>query len=160
MKLRHTSQSGQSLIEVTFAAAVVALVLVGILSTVIASLQSARISLEQSQATQWANATTEWIRGQRDAQGWGVFYGSLIARGNPQTYCLTALPSTFASWLSLPLGACGETDVIPNTLAKRELTITFGAGPPQTATVTVTITRPSRSGTTVSTNETVLADWE
>ncbi|MCD8484270.1 hypothetical protein LRY60_01485 [Candidatus Woesebacteria bacterium] len=69
-----SAQRGQSLIEVTFATAVVSLVLVAILSSVIQSVGNSRVAIEQTQATSLAQESMEWIRNQRDVIGWGVFF--------------------------------------------------------------------------------------
>src|SRR5690348_13885888 len=100
------SQSGQSLIEVMFATAVVALVLIAVLSSIILSLRNARFALEQTKATGYAQATLEWLRQQRDIVGWGVFSTSVINRGSSVKFCLTSLPSDYAALMALNTGDC------------------------------------------------------
>jgi Tfp pilus assembly protein PilW len=163
-KLTKFSQRGQSLIEVTFAAAVVGLVLVAILSLVIASLQQARRSLEQSQATQHGQTALEWIRAQRDQQGWGTFSSGIRAEGgSPLVYCWDAIPTSFAAWMSESPGACsssGTTDMIPGTEVRREIEIVWSGNPVTSFTVTAVLERPGQDGVIENRIQTVFTDWE
>lgn len=158
-----TAQLGQSLIEVTFAAAVVGLVLVAVLSTVIASLQQARIALEQTQATQHGQAALEWIRSSRDQAGWGPFYDELADKGLDQTYCWEVLPETFDAWLQEGTETCDILDpdaFLPGTQITRQVQVQVVAGPPESVQLTVTLTRPGQNGPAVSTITSTLEDWE
>lgn len=154
------SQKGQSLIEVTFASAVVALVLVAVLSLVITSLQQARRALEQPKATQHAQAAVEWIRSQRDQAGWGSFYSALAAKGGTQTYCWQELPVDFSTWVAQSDGECDPEDVMPETDIQRTILLNVVAGPPQSIEVQVEVARPGQGGEIVNTLQTSFTDWE
>ncbi len=152
------SRAGQSLIEVTFATAMVSLVLVAILSSVIQSVGNSRVALEQTQATSYAQESLEWVRNQRDVVGWGVFSSALEARGSTVEYCVPTLPSTFADLIVSSPGECTDEEVIADTQFLRELTLERVS---DTEVVVVsTVTRPGSSGEITTSLETVLADWE
>lgn len=158
------SQSGQSLIEVTFAAAVVGLVLVAVLSLVIASLQQARRALDQTQATQSGQTTLEWIRAQRDQAGWGTFASALAAQGeNPLIYCWTELPTSLDDLTSDSPGECstefGE-DVMPGTTTQRQVEFEFVGTPITQIPVTVILSRPGQDGIIENRIQTLFTDWE
>lgn len=153
-----TTQTGQSLIEVTFATAVVSLVLVAILSSVIQSVSNSRVALEQTQATSLAQESLEWVRNQRDVVGWGVFSSAIEARGNNVTYCLTTLPENFATLLLSTPGECTDEEVITDTNFSRELQLERTSA--TEVVVVSTVTRPGSSGEITTRLETVLADWE
>lgn len=155
---RMISTSGQTLVEVTFATAVVSLVLVALLSSVIQSLRNARQSLEQTKSTQYAQEVLEWLRGTRDREGWGVFYGNLVAVGTDLTYCLPAVASDSADLVLLDLGACAEDEVIPDTIYTRQLRLEILSTSQIKATSQVS--RPGRAGTITTTIESLLGDWE
>lgn len=160
LNIQKTLQSGQSLLEVTFATAIVSLVLVAILSTVIQSVQNSRVALEQTQTTQYAQEALEWIRSERDVVGWGVFYSSISERqggGSFLVYCLTELPSDLVSLFSFG-GACEEVDVIGDTAFRREIELAVLSA--EEIEVVVEVTRPGRSGDVITRLETRLANWE
>ncbi len=159
---RVLSRQGQSLIEVTFAAAVVGLVLVAVLSLVIASLRQARISLEQSQATQSGQVVIEWLRAQRNQEGWGSFSSSLAAQGsNPLVACVPVLPDDFSTWLSGSLGPCDRVqDRVPGTEMTREVEISLQGTPVNAVFVNVILTRPGSDGLIENRLQTEFSPWE
>jgi type II secretory pathway pseudopilin PulG len=164
VRVLEKSQSGQSLIEVTFAVSVVGLVLVAVLSLVIASLQQARRALDQTQATQYGQTTLEWIRAQRDQAGWGTFASALAAEGeNPLVYCWAELPNSFDDLTAATPGECsldfGE-DVILNTMIKRQVEFEFIGTPITQISVTVILTRPGQDGPIENRIQTLFTDWE
>ena len=148
---------GQSILEVLFATTVVALVLVAVLSTIIASVRNSRTSLEQTRSTNYANEALEWLRKERDSLGWIVFssYGPGI--GSSQTYCFATYPSS-ATLLSNKAGACEITETIPNSTFRRELTIDRISN--EEMAIIVTIYRPSREGESITTLEGRLSQWQ
>lgn len=142
--MKRTRSAGQSILEVLFATAVVALVLVAILSTIIASLRNARSSMEQSQTTSYANEVLEWLRRERDQQGWVVFSESGPGVGNTVVYCLDVLPASIQA-LSSKSGVCGST-TIPDSAFIRQLSLQRLSD--EEIEASITVTRPSRAGTT------------
>lgn len=152
------SRHGQSLIEVTFATAVISLVLVALLSTVIQSLRNARVSLEQTKSTQYAQEVVEWLRSLRDREGWGVLYGNLVAVGPDLTYCLPTIATTSADLAALEQGDCADDEVIPDTQYSRQVRLELLTTEQLKATVSVS--RPGRSGTITTTLESLLGDFK
>lgn len=124
------SRSGQSLLEVTFAIGIVVLVLVSALSALLVGFRNARLAQEQTAATQAAQSAIEWVRQQRDAQGWGPFLTVLQSKaggGNSARICLPSIPTNWTEFIALPSGECsreGEIDVMTdNSALRRELEI-------------------------------------
>lgn len=156
MKQQSISQRGQSIIEVIFATVVVALVLVAVLSTILASLRNSRTSLEQTRATKHAEEVLEWIRQNRTALGWAVVTNGIANTGDSDTYCLTQVPSDWAS-LSSYGGVCERTDVILNSPFRRELTLTRTSETEFEAEVT--LTWPGKTGDVTTTLQSIFARW-
>lgn len=153
------ARSGQSLIEVTFAIAVVSLVLVTLSSSVISSVQNSRVALEQTRSTQYAQEALEWFRGQRDAIGWGPFHSALDARGPQLLYCLPSIPADFATLMSdSQEAACPEEDVIPSTNFSRRVEINVVSD--TQVRVVSSVSRPGKAGTITTTLETIFTHWE
>ncbi len=150
--------SGQSLVEVAFATMVVSMVLVALLSSIIQSMRNSRVALEQTKANQYAEETLEWLRQERDANGWGVFQSSLANEGTNLTFCVATISADLAELLDAGTGACTEEDVIPNTIFTRELDIDVLSTTQVRATTTVN--RPGRSGTITTQLETILSDTQ
>lgn len=156
--LKSTSRSGQSLIEVTFATAVISLVLVALLAAVIQSLRNARVSLEQTKSTQHAQEVVEWLRSLRDREGWGVLYGNLATVGTDLTYCLPTVATTSADLVALEQGACDDEEVIPDTQYSRQVQIQLLSTEQLKAIVQVS--RPGRTGIITTTLESLLGDFK
>lgn len=152
------AQAGQSLIEVTFATAVVAMVLIAVLSSIILSLRNARSALEQTKATEHAQAALEWLRRERDLVGWGVFSSSLSNRGGTLTLCIPSMPADYAALMAEEAGACAEEQVIPDTPYRREVTLTTLSA--SQVEVQVSVIRPGLANEATSTLRTILSDWE
>lgn len=151
-------QAGQSLIEVTFATAVVSLVLVALLSSVIQSLSNSRVSLEQTRSSQYAQEVLEWLRRTRDNEGWGEFYTNISSVGSSLTYCLPTVATDSAALIGLNEGACSELQVISGTSFRRELDLEVLS--PTQIQATARVIRPGRSGTIITSLETLLGDWQ
>lgn len=160
MLLRRTHQAGQSLLEVMFATIVIALALVALLSSVIASLRNSRVSNEQTAATKYAEEASEWMRQMRDQQGWGFFSSAIENRatGGTLTYCLPAMPANFSALLAAQAGACDAEDVIPSTVFRRQVVLTVVS--PTTINVVVQVIWPGRSGDIITNLQTQLGDWD
>lgn len=152
------AEAGQSLIEVAFATAVVSVVLVGLLSSVIQSMSNSRIALEQTKSTQYAQEVIEWLRQQRDVDGWGVFASRFSAVGNDLLYCLPTLPADTDVLVGAGTGACDEEGAIPETAYVRQLQVnTLSA---KEIRFTVTVDRPGKGGKVTTQYQAVLSDAE
>lgn len=154
----YNRQSGQSLIEVTFATGVVALILVTLLSGVIQAMQSSRTALEQSRSTQYAQEGLEWVRGERNRLGWGPFLSSIQASGNPVTHCVPTIPADLATLLADASGECATEQVIEESPYRRS--ITFQVLTQEQIRVTVNVVRPGEQGDVITTQTSLLSDWE
>lgn len=149
---------GQSLVEVAFATMVVSMVLVALLSSIIQSMRNSRVALEQTKSNEYAEETLEWLRQERDAQGWGVFHSALSSVGTNLTYCVATISADLFEMLQAGTGACDEEEVIPDTLYTRELDIDIESATSIRATATVN--RPGRSGVITTTLETIFSDTQ
>lgn len=100
---------GQSLFEVVVSIAVAALIIVALVSLASNSIRNATFSRNNTLASKFAQETTEWLRGQRDAD-------INLFRTNVQipTWCMQDL-----TWLQS--GACNNNDFIPGTPFIREV---------------------------------------
>jgi type II secretory pathway pseudopilin PulG len=154
--LRHNG--GQSLIEVTFATAVISMVLVGVVSAIVLSLRNSRTALEQTRATQLGQEMLEWARQTRDQNGWGVFASQIAARGSDLTFCIPSLPASLTALLAQTPVACLATDVVPGTAYTRQVRITIPSA--TQVTVVVQVTRPGRGGTLTTTLQNTLTNWQ
>lgn len=150
--------SGQSLIEVTFATGVVALVLVALLSGVIQAMQSSRVSLEQTRSTQYAQEGLEWTRGERNRLGWGPFLSYTQTASNPVTFCLETLPVDFPTLFSLAAGPCTSEQVVGEGPYRREIMLRVLSA--EQVEVTVSVTRPGEQGDIITSQASILSDWE
>jgi Tfp pilus assembly protein PilV len=104
-------QSGQSLIEVLTALAVVLLVIIALIRATTTSMKGSDFAKTQSSATSYGQEAIEWIRAERD-KNWDN-----LADG---TYCLKSSP--IESWPSQ--GDCGDEDYLEGTKFKRRATLT------------------------------------
>ena len=148
---------GQSILEILFATAVVALVLVAILSTIIASVRNSRTSLEQSRATSYANEALEWFRKERDTLGWVAFSSNGPGVGSTQTYCFATYPSGI-ELINSVVGECEMNQTIPDSVFRRE--IVLQRLNQDDLVVTVTIYRPSRAGETATVLQGRFSQWQ
>jgi Tfp pilus assembly protein PilV len=108
--------SGQSLFEVIFALAIAAVVLVALVALSATSIRNSTYSKNSIQATQLAQETTEWLRGQRDTD-WTSFVARASSSGT--SWCF---PSQPLSWPGSPSVSC--TTPITNTVFTRAVTLT------------------------------------
>lgn len=151
------SEKGVTLLEVMFATAAVSLVLVAVLSTIIRSLQNSRSSLEQAKATQYSREVLEWLRQERDSNGWIVFAENMPESGTSQIYCLSAVPNGLPA-LTSQQGNCEENQKIANTIYTRELTLSRSSSGQVEAEVIVT--RPDTAGIVTTRTNMTLAEWQ
>lgn len=161
MKLKVKSkklkvQNGQSLFEVVVAVAISALIMVSLVSLVSDSIRNAGFSRNKGIAGTYAQAATEWLRGQRDND---VDAFSI----NVQTpiWCLIDL-----SWTPSQVGSCsGEEDQIGGTPFSRQATFSLdtvvdaGGVAKDIVKVDVSVSWEDSSGSHVVTSTTNFADW-
>jgi Tfp pilus assembly protein PilV len=109
------NQKGQSMFEVVFTLAIIALITSAMVLLATFSIKNATYSRNKTLATRYSQDTVEWLREQRDAD-WLIFY-SHIPSNYPQKNCLISIETdTWPIWTT-----CGENDNISGTVFKREL---------------------------------------
>lgn len=154
--LETKNSKGQSLFEVVVAVAISALIMVSLVSLVSNSIRNASFARNKGIAGTYAQAATEWLRGQRD--------GNITTFStNVQTpvWCLRDL-----SWTPSQAGSCsGEEDQIGGTPFSRQATFSLSTViDPDGATkdiveVDVSVSWEDSSGSHVVTSATNFADW-
>lgn len=112
-------QKGQSLFEVVFTLAIIALITSAMVLLATFSIKNASYSKERSLATHYSQETIEWLRGQRD-EDWTAFFNHVppIITQDSKKNCLPAL-----SWPSIWTTCVGENDLIEGTPFNREIQI-------------------------------------
>ena len=138
MKIK--SKSGQSLIEVLTALAVVLLVLVALIRATTMSMRSGSFSKAQAQASTYAQEAIEWIRAERD-KNWNN-----LVLGN---YCMNEL-----SWSSV--GTCEYT--LGNQF-KREVSLANVGDEGNQVKVEVVVSWQESGGEHQSQLTTYLSNW-
>ncbi len=123
-----TLHQGNSLIEVVVAAAIVALILVGLVNVTTTNLSNSQYSRNKTLATKYADEALEWIRIQRDALGWDAL--SYFASASPPDYCMNTLVWTYG-------GLCDNTDARIDELFHRDVNLYLD--PLETGKITVTV---------------------
>ena len=136
-------QSGQSLIEVLTALAVVLLVIVALIRATTTSMKGSDFSKSQALATRYGQEAIEWIRAERD-KSWDN-----LADG---TYCLKSSP--IESWPGQ--GDCGDEDYLEGTKFKRQATLTKDG---EKVKVDVIVSWQDSSGEHQSKLTTYLTNW-
>lgn len=161
-KAHLISESGQTLVEILFALAVIALVLVAVVSRVSESVGKANFARNQLLATRFAQEGIEWARSQRDQLPWDAD-GSIPDFSDyidATTYCLVSLNDNIDS---LAPAACSSSQTIPGTPFFREVSFVSELSPPPTegpyTDVTVTVTWTDRVGDHQSNLMTRLSKW-
>ncbi len=95
MKFRlTTTNKGQSMVEVTLAIGVAAVMIVGLVRVVTNAIYSTTFARQQAQATKYAQEELEWLRSERD-KDWDLFYTNTSARDG-SGYCMGNLVWTGA----------------------------------------------------------------
>jgi len=125
MKISKTFLRGSSVLEITIAAALISIGLVGIISLATRSQRSTDFSKNNNLATNYSYQAIDWIRDLRNTLGYDTLIYYLTEDGsNPVIYCLnTNLPTTEANLKALTNSSCAISDHIPNTLFSREISI-------------------------------------
>jgi Tfp pilus assembly protein PilV len=106
---------GQSLFEVIIAIGITSMILVAIINTAILSVRNTSFSRNKTLASRHSQQAVEWLRGERDAN-WDTF----SARSNT-VWCMSNL-----DWTKNRI--CTDTDNIPTTPFKREISLTNTSG--------------------------------
>jgi len=105
------TKSGQSMFEILFAFAIMALVVVAIVGMATVSIRNSSYSRNKTLAEKYAQEANEWLREQRDTS-WPDFADNV----NALPYCMNNLGFS-------TLGVCSD-NVIAGTPLSREVTLT------------------------------------
>ena len=148
-------ESGQTLVEILVAIAMVVLVLVAVVGRSVDSVRNSIFSRNEILATRFAQEGIEWDRSQRDRLGWNAFVAALDS--NPVTYCVLDLSQKIEDLTS---GAC--TGTISGTVFTREVSLNYQDEPNPNGDfvdVTVTVSWTDRIGDHTSNLGTRLSQW-
>jgi hypothetical protein len=96
---------GQSLFEIIFAFAIMALMVVAVVGMATVSVRNSSYSRNKTYAEKYSQEAYEWLRNERDTS-WQAFIAHSTT-GTPMVYCAPTL--TPGVWSS-PLGVCDEDD--------------------------------------------------
>jgi len=154
---RCRGEEGFTLVEVLMAITVVVLVLTAIVSGVSFSVKNTRVSKERAEAVRRAQEAIEWIRSERNADGFKTVYDAIAADGNHVDYCLASLPTGASGLEGLVGGHCGTSDQIDAGNLTREMHVDLSPG---LIEVAVQVSWNEGSTTQVSTLRTQIKDWE
>lgn len=147
------SNSGQTIVEALVATAVVAIILVTLVSGLTYSVKNTAESKYRSLAGNLAQDAIEVFRRERLILGWATF----LAETPSGTYCLNTLPSTTTAFVALTTGACTTTFVQSGMNFEREVVVTNTGTEVQLQSV-VSWTDGSRTSS-VTANQ-VYREWE
>lgn len=103
------SSLGQSLFEVILTVAIITLIITGVVSLAVNSLQNAVYSRNKTRSSRYVQEAVEWLRRERDTD-----FTLFKSRSETPVWCLNSL-----SWNNL--GTCGADEKISGTPFKREL---------------------------------------
>ncbi len=144
---------GQSLFELILAVGISALIIVSIVSLVNNSLQNAAFSRNESTAGKYAQAATEWLRGQRDNR-----IDVFIAMAGTTSWCLTDASLTDSSWNNS--GQCSSSEYITGTIFRRQADFsTSVVGGKNVYRAVVTVAWVDSKGTHNVNSATDFTDW-
>lgn len=142
-------ERGQSLFELVIAIAISAIIIVALVSLAANSIRDATFSKNKTLASRYAQETTEWLRGQRDA-GNAAFFDTYAIPG--RVFCFQNLAWTVS-------GACTSNDTISQTPFIREVSFPVcNSCPAGLVEVDVTVTWTDAQGDHVVQNSTSFSD--
>lgn len=149
---KKNRNNGQSLFELIMSIGVSALIIVAVVALVNNAIQNAAFSKNETQASKYAQAATEWLRGQRDNR-----IDTFIAN-SASSWCLTDPQLNDTSWDQG--SACLNTDFILDTIFVRQVdfTTTTESGKKIIKAV-VTVNWKDSKGTHTVNSATNFTDW-
>ena len=140
-------QSGQSLFEVVFAIAVVAIIISGVVALSATTVRNSSFSRNNALATNYAQEAAEWLRSERD-NNWVIFSGRSNTSG--VTWCINAL-----TWVS---GVCSGN--ISGTIFMRTVTLTTDIVDPNTIQAVVLAIWADSQGNHQTKTTMTLTNWK
>lgn len=147
-------KSGISIFEMIMAIAISAIVLTGIITLTSKTVSTSSFSKNKALANGYANEAMEFIRKEKEFEGWAVFKTE-ITLPDPDVWCLIDL--TFSS--PTIIGECplDETGNIPGTIFKRTLTLT--AVSDNSIDFNIRVSWSDEKGTHDTHTVSVIGDW-
>ncbi len=132
--------SGQTILEILLATAIIAILLVSLIALSTYSSKSSTYAKQLNQATDYSNQLADWLRDQKQLLGWFSFLQLLEedTNNNYVTYCFNNLPSTTNDFRNLSNSPCPSTAHILNTNFTRQAT--FDLSQTDQGIITVNIT--------------------
>lgn len=156
---QRTFENGQSLFELVVAIAISALVIVAIVSLVTNSIRSAVFAKNQSTASDLADKTIEWLRGQRDQDIQGFLNYVDPTLGGSPVYCFKDLN---LNWNYGVLCNSDGGDAIEGTLFTRQATFRVYDDPVKAKTIIeaeIDVSWKDSQGEHKVVNTTNFTDW-
>ncbi len=149
-----TGRKGVSLLEVILTLAVSAMILTSIVSLTSKSVSTSTLSRNKAQANRYAGEAVEFVRTQKEFNGWSIFFNAIKDSSDgsttgPEIWCLTTLAFNINH-------ECTASDVIPNTMFKRTLTVT---GDSNVLDINVKVEWTDEKGTHETFSSTVISNW-
>ncbi len=142
MKLQRfkTTLSGQTIIEILIASAIIAILLISLTTLSSYSVKSSNYAKQLNQATDYSHQLADWLRNQKQTLGWTSFLQLLQEDTNNDyvTYCFNNLPDSLTSFRSLTNSVCPQNSFILNTPFQRQAT--FDLSQTNQGIITVDIT--------------------
>lgn len=114
--------------EVVVAIFIMALIIIGVVILSTNSISNSSYSRNKTLAGRYAQEAIEWLRSQRD-ENISSFINNVTSNSS---YCLD-----FLSWGNT--GFCGDLEVIPNTVFKREVDLSTESSSPTMNIITATV---------------------
>lgn len=145
--MKRKNESGQSLFEVVLSLAVITIIIVALIILAANSIKNADFSRTRTLATNYTQATNEWLRSERDTD-----FDAFAQRALTPQYCLVDL-----SWSTAKVGGCDANDFISGTILQREAFFTIVS--PTTIEVEVLVYWDDSQGTHEVRTTTEFTDW-
>ncbi len=148
------NQRGQSLFELLLAIGISALIIVVLVSLASSAIQNAVFSRNETLASRYAEAATEWLRGQRD-NNTAAFFNN--ASSPPASWCLKDSTLGNSSWNDH--SACGTGDKISGTPFIRQVDFSVTGSGKTIVTAGVSVSWTDSKGIHKVSSATKFSDW-
>lgn len=117
---------GQSIVEITVAAALISIAIIAALSLANYSQKQTTYAKDLTQATGFNSQAADWLRKEKGTLGFATIASKATtdASGNTAVYCLNTIPDEGSGdFTTLPAGTCDPADVIAGTIYQRSLSV-------------------------------------
>jgi Tfp pilus assembly protein PilV len=149
MRFTKYIYNGQSLFEVILALAVSAMILTGIVTLTSKSVSTSTISKNKSQANKYASEAMEYLRKEKEFQGWDVFSTTIGAGGD---WCMSTLS------LTDPVACSSSANpYITDTIFQRSLNVSDLTG--KSMNIKIKVSWTDEKGLHETYTESVISDY-